>query len=106
MAGNGSKRAVATDLIHFRYGEALLLSGQPQRAAEEFLAVARQVDGDPGMSTMARLRAAQSMDVAGKRREALAEYRMVLQLAKSDRSNDAAKRGLREPYQTEDQVHD
>jgi tetratricopeptide (TPR) repeat protein len=106
MAGNGGKRAVATDLIHFRYGEALLSSGQPQRAAEEFLAVARQVDGDPGMSTMARLRAAQSMDVAGKRREALAEYRMVLQLAKSDRSNDAAKRGLREPYQTEDQVHD
>ena len=104
--GNGSKRAVATDLIHFRYGEAFLLSGQPQRATEEFLAAARQVDGEPGLTTLARLRAAQSMDVAGKRREALAEYRTVLLLARSDRSQDAAKRGLRKPYRIMDQNHD
>lgn len=104
--GTGSTRAVATDLIHFRYGEALLLSGQPQRAVEEFLAAARQVDGEPGLTALARLRAAQSMDVAGKRREALAEYQTVLLLAKSERSHDAAKRGLRKPYQIADQNHD
>jgi len=99
-SGIVSKRTVAIDLIHFRYGEALLLSGQPQRATEEFLAAASTQDGvENGLGTTARLRAAQSMDVAGKRSEALAEYRAVLQFARSDELIDAAKRGLRKPYQ-------
>src|SRR5258705_2305246 len=41
----GSGRAVATDLIHFRYGEALLMAGEPERAAEQFQAAARQNGG-------------------------------------------------------------
>ncbi|HWN11167.1 MAG TPA: hypothetical protein VNO50_18155 [Pyrinomonadaceae bacterium] len=100
---NGNGKRAATDLIHFRYGEALLSSGQPERATEEFLAAARQLDGEAALTTMARLRAAQSLDLAGKRPEALAEYRNVLQLAKSDKSREAAERGLRKPYQIKDQ---
>ena len=98
-AGHGSKRSAAIDLIHFRYGEALLLSGQPERAIEQFRAAATQNDGETGLSTTARLRAAQSMDVAGKRSEALAEYRAILPLARAGGLHDAAKRGLRKPYQ-------
>jgi len=96
----------ATDLIHFRYGEALLTAGRIERATEEFQAAARQIDSDPGLTALARLRAAQSMDVAGKRREALAEYRAVLERPKSQRSHEAAKRGLRQPYQMADQNRD
>ncbi|SRR6266516_5344165 len=95
---SGSGRAVATDLIHFRYGEALLMAGQPQRATEEFQAATRQIGGEPALTTMARLRTAQSMDLAGRRREALAEYRAVLEASKSNKSYEEAKRGLSEPY--------
>ena len=96
--GSGSEGAVASDLIHFRYGEALLMSGQTQRAIEEFQAATRRLGGEPGLTTLARLRAAQSMDLAGRRREALAEYRAVLERPKSHRSYEEARRGLSEPY--------
>lgn len=96
--GSGTERAVATDLIHFRYGEALLMSGQPQRAIEEFQAAIRRLGGEPSLTTMARLRAAQSMDLAGRRREALAEYRAVLERPKSHRSYEEARLGLSERY--------
>jgi tetratricopeptide (TPR) repeat protein len=95
---SGATRAVAADLIHFRYGEALLMAGLPQRATEEFQAAARQTDGDPHLTRMARLRCAQSMDLSGRRREALVEYRAVLEISKSGQLHEAAKRGLREPY--------
>ena len=97
-SGSGSGRAVAMDLIHFRYGEALLMAGQPQRATEQFQAATRQIGGEPALTTMARLRAAQSMDLAGRRREALAEYRAILERPKSQRSYEEARRGLSEPY--------
>jgi tetratricopeptide (TPR) repeat protein len=101
-----SGRAVANDLIHFRYGEALLMAGQPQRATEEFQAAARQIGGEPGLITMARLRAAQSMDLSGKRREALAEYGAVLERPKFQRSYEEARRGLREPYRMTSHTQD
>ena len=82
------------------------MAGQPQRATEEFQAATRQIDGEPGLTTMARLRAAQSMDLSGRRREALAEYRAVLERPKSHRSYEAAKRGLREPYRMTDRSRD
>ena len=74
------------------------MAGNPQRAAEEFQAATRQTGGEPALTTMARLRAAQSMDLAGRRREALVEYRAVLEGSKSNRSYEEAKRGLNEPY--------
>jgi len=101
--GTGSGRAVATDLIHFRYGEALLTAGQPQRANEQFQAAARQAGGEPGLTTLARLRAAQSMDLVGRRTEALAEYRAVLERPKFQQSHEVARRGLSKPYRIPDQ---
>src|SRR5918911_1913350 len=66
------------DLIHFRYGETLLQAGQTERASREFLAAANVSGAEPALATMAHLRAAQSLDLASKRTEALAEYRVVL----------------------------
>ncbi|HEY5885497.1 MAG TPA: hypothetical protein VIT88_12470 [Pyrinomonadaceae bacterium] len=94
--GKGSN-PTPDDLVHFRYGEVLLLAGRPQRAIEEFRA-AGQIGDEPGLITMARLRVAQSMDLAGRRREALAEYGAVLERPRFQRSYEEARRGLREPY--------
>ena len=48
--------------------------------------------------TRARLRAAQALDVAGKRDDALAQYKTVLALPNVFDSHEDAKRGLKEPY--------
>jgi tetratricopeptide (TPR) repeat protein len=88
----------ALDLIHFRYGEALLLVGRSPRAAAEFLAVTTVSGADAGMVSRAHLRAAQSFDLAGKRNEALAEYRVVLSRPNVYDSYDQARRGQKEPY--------
>ncbi|HEX8422003.1 MAG TPA: hypothetical protein VF634_01245, partial [Pyrinomonadaceae bacterium] len=52
------------DLIHFQYGEALFVAGQAERAAKEFLAAAAVPNAEANFATMARLRAAQSLDLA------------------------------------------
>ena len=88
----------ALDLIHFRYGEALLLMGQAQRAAKEFLAATTVSGADAGTVSRAHLRAAQSFDLAGKRNEALLQYRVVLSRPNVYDSYDQARRGLKEPY--------
>lgn len=85
-------------LIHFRYGEALFLAGQSERAAREFLAAASLPGAEQGLVTMARLRAAQSLDLASRRSEALAQYRIVLSRPDVYNSHEEARRGLREPY--------
>ena len=86
------------DLIHFRYGETLLQAGQTERAGREFLAAANVKGAETAVATMAHLRAAQSLDLASKRSEALAEYRVVLARPDVYNAHEEAKRGLREPY--------
>lgn len=88
----------AADLIHFRYGEVLLMAGEPDRAGEEFLAAARVVKTEPALATLAHLRRAQAMDLAGKRREAMGEYEVVLKRPNVRRSHEEARRGLQTPY--------
>ena len=90
--------ARALDLIHFRYGEALLLLGQPEHAAKEFLAATIVNGAEPGLVTRAHLRAAQAFDLAGKRDEALTEYRIALSRPNIYDSLEQARRGLKEPY--------
>jgi tetratricopeptide (TPR) repeat protein len=86
------------DLAHYNYGEALLVAGQPERAAKELLASAAVPNAESSMVTRARLRAAQALDVAGKREEALTQYKAVLALPDVFDSHEDAKRGLKEPY--------
>jgi hypothetical protein len=90
--------AWAFDLIHFKYGEALLTSGQFDRAGKEFLAAAAAPRAQEGLATMAHLYAAHAFDLAGKRREALAQYRAVLSRPKVYDAHEQAKSGLKEPF--------
>jgi tetratricopeptide (TPR) repeat protein len=86
------------DVIHFRYGETLLIAKQSEKAAREFLSAARLADSDALLKSTARLRAAQSMDLAGKRQDALAEYRAILKGPNVGSVHEQARRGLREAY--------
>lgn len=86
------------DLIHYQYGEALFVAGQTERAAKEYLAAATVTGAEANQATLARLRAAQALDLAGQRKEALAQYQAVLARPNVYDSQDAAKKGLREPF--------
>ena len=86
------------DLIHFKYGEALFVAGQYERAAKEYLAAATATGAEQGLATMARLRAAQALDLIGKRNEAVVHYKAVLGRPNVYDAHDEARRGLREPY--------
>src|SRR5438132_10425773 len=88
----------ALELIHFRYGEALLLMGQAERAAREFPAATTVKGADAGTGSRAHLRAAQAFDLAGMRTQALAEYRVVLSRPNIYDSYDQAHRGQKDPY--------
>jgi len=91
----------ALDLIHFKYGESLLIAGYNERAAKEFLAATRVDSAEEGLITMAHLYAARSYDVAGKREEALAQYKEVLARPNVYDAHEEAKRGLRQAYKAE-----
>jgi len=86
------------DLIHFKYGEALMTAGQYDRATKEFLSSAEAPGAQQGMVTMAHLYAARSLDLAGKRNDALAQYRAVLARPNVYDAHDQAQSGLKEAY--------
>lgn len=89
----------APDLIHYRYGEALFTAGQTERAAVEFLAAANAPGAEQTLGTMSRLRAAQALDLAGRRDDALKQYRAVLERPDIYGAHEDAKSGLRQPFQ-------
>jgi len=91
----------ALDLVHFKYGEVLLTAGESERAAKEFLASTRVEHAEPTLVTMAHLYAARAFDLAGKRDEALSQYKEVLTRPDIYAAHDEAKKGLLEPYKTE-----
>ena len=93
--------ARALDLIHFKYGEALLTAGQLDRAAKEFLTAAEVKGAEPGLATMAHLYAAHALDLAGKRNDALAQYRVVLSRPDVYDAHEEAQEGLKEPFKKE-----
>ena len=88
----------ALDLIHFKYGEALSTAGLNERAAKEFLATTRVERAEAGLVTMAHLYAARAFDVAGKRNEALAQYKEVLSRPNVYDAHEEAKRGMKQAY--------
>lgn len=93
--------ARALDLIHFKYGEVLMNAGYHDRAANEFLAATKVKSGEAGLITMAHLYAARSYDVAGKRDEALAQYKEVLARPNVYDAHDEAKKGIKHAYKAE-----
>ncbi len=93
--------ARALDLIHFKYGEVLLLAGYHDRAAKEFLSATKVDRAEPGLVTMAHLYAARAYDIGGKRDDALAQYKTVLARPNVYDAHDEAKRGLQKAYRSE-----
>jgi tetratricopeptide (TPR) repeat protein len=87
------------ELIHFVYGEALLKAGLSARAAQQFMAATSRPRADTSIVTIAHLRGAQAFDLARKRREALAQYEIVMKRPDVYKSRDRAAQGLRKPYQ-------
>jgi tetratricopeptide (TPR) repeat protein len=100
----GSMLSRAQDQVHFQYGETLLAAGQFERAAKEFMATTTVAGAEAGLVTQAHLRAAQSFDLAGRRNEALAQYRIVVTRPDIYDSQAEAKRGLREPYKVKQEA--
>ncbi|MFL6230491.1 MAG: hypothetical protein ACJ741_17095 [Pyrinomonadaceae bacterium] len=94
------------DQIHFQYAEALYTAGQTERAAREFLAAAATPNAEASLATMAHLRAAQSLDLAGKRSDALAQYKAVLARPDVYKAHEEASRGLKEPYRKREATAD
>ena len=86
------------DLIHFKYGEALMTAGQYEHAVKEFLASADSTGAQQGLATMAHLYAARALDLAGKRNDALNQYRAVLARPDVYDAHDQAQLGLKEAY--------
>jgi len=86
------------DLIHFKYGEALMTAGEYEHAVKEFLASADAPGAQQGLATMAHLYAARALDLAGKRNDALTQYRAVLARPNVYDAHDQAQSGLKEAY--------
>ncbi|MBV9929188.1 MAG: tetratricopeptide repeat protein [Acidobacteria bacterium] len=86
--------AQVSDLIHFRYGEALLKSGRAELAAEEFLAAAKTEGAGEELATMAHLQAARALGASNRRDEATAQYRLVLSRPDVTGAHDEARKGL------------
>jgi len=85
------------DIIRFRYAEALLTAGNKERAVNEFQLVVKN-GYERDLKTLARLRVAQTLDLMGKRSNAVAEYRALLTAQDINNSHEHARRGLREPF--------
>ena len=104
-AGPNAPR-VPLDLVHFNYGDALLVAGHAERAAKELAAAAAVPGAEASIVTRARLRGAQALDLAGKRDEAVAQYKAVLARPNVYDSHEDAKRGLKEPFKLTRKVSD
>jgi tetratricopeptide (TPR) repeat protein len=90
--------ARAFDLIHFKYGEALMTAGLYDRAAKELVAAAEVPGAQQGLATMAHLYAARALDLAGKRNDALTQYRAVLARPNVYDAHGQAQSGLKEAF--------
>ena len=75
-----------------------MTAGQYERAAKEFLASADTQGAQQGLATMAHLYAARALDLAGKRTDAVAQYRAVLARPNVYDAHDQASAGLKEAY--------
>lgn len=89
---------VPLDLVHYNYGDALLVAGHAERAAKELAAAAAVAGAEASLVTRARLRHAQALDLAGRRDEAVTQYKAVLARPNVYDSHEDAKKGLKEPY--------
>ena len=75
-----------------------MTAGQYERAAKEFLAAADLPGAQQGLATMAHLHAGRALDLAGKRNDAMTQYRAVLARPNVYDAHDQAQSGLKEAF--------
>jgi tetratricopeptide (TPR) repeat protein len=90
--------APAVDLVHYQYAEALALNKDYKRAAEHFLEVPKSKGADANLATLALLRTAQVYDLAGRRNDAVLQYRAVLARPNVYDTREQAEKGLKQPF--------
>ena len=90
--------ATAIDLVHFRYGETLLVLNDSSRALTQFQWLVNHKTGEAGLRSISRLRVAQCLDLLGKRNEAITSYRALLKEPSDAELKEEAERGVRQPY--------
>jgi len=100
-AKRGARTNMPLDLVRFKYAEGLSAGNRHDAAAAEFLRVANLPDAEPDLATHTRLRSAQSLDLAGKRDEAITLYKTVLARPNAYGAHARAERGLRQPFKDE-----
>jgi hypothetical protein len=98
LANEERARAEAGDYVAFSHAEALRLGTRYELAAERYADVWSYKGADADLVTLARLGAGQALDAAGKRKEALAHYRVVAQRPDVLDSRKKAERYLKAPY--------
>lgn len=101
-AGTNSPAAKSMDLIRYQYAESLAKQQLFDKAAEQFIASSKEPNAEAGLMTMALLRAGQIYDLASKRDEAIAQYKVVSTRPNVYDSRDQAQKGLRQPYKKAD----
>ena len=97
-ANEKAPAAKVIDLIRFQYAEMLAKNSQIEKSLEQYLAAAKEPSAEPGLKTIAMLRAGQNLDVLNRRAEAVAQYKLVLARPKVYDSHDQANKGLKQAF--------
>lgn len=96
LAGSPAKRSL--DLIYFQYGESLFRLKLYDKAVQQFSQAAELPGAESTVVTRSILRAAQTLDLLGKREDAKRGYQKVLARQNVYDVHEQARRGLAKPF--------
>jgi hypothetical protein len=85
----------ASDVVNYQWGEAVMATSDFAGALRRFSSVISWPKSDLGLVSLSHLYAAQSLDALGRRGEAIAEYKIVLQRENIFDSHERAAQGLK-----------
>ncbi len=95
---NEAASQAATDYINYQWGESLLQAKDYTAALERYKEVTRWAKSEKSLVSLAHLHSGQALDALGKRDEAVAEYKMVLQRENIYNSHKLAAEYVKKPY--------
>jgi tetratricopeptide (TPR) repeat protein len=96
--GFGSYRALRKGVVYNRIGLAYRAAGQARAAERWFRLTLEEENGEPLAVTIARLELGRTLDVLGRREEAVEQYRRVVKMENVAGSRQEAERHLRSAY--------